>query len=104
MYFFFFEFQQGKDSSPASFEKTLSALSTKITTSQARLDRLHTNSRRVKVLWTLYLGFAYLVYAIVLLLVVGYRNLGPYEWTGMAGGPILYVFGFQTCIAKLTVD
>lgn len=40
-------------------------------------------------LWTLYLGFAYLVYAIVLLLVVGYKNLGAYEWTGVAGGPIL---------------
>ncbi|TWU71344.1 hypothetical protein ED733_002508 [Metarhizium rileyi] len=79
----------GTDSSPASFEKTLSSLSAKITTAQARLDRLHTNARRVKVLWTLYLGFAYLVYAIVLLLVVGHRNLGAYEWTGMAGGPIL---------------
>ncbi|OAQ58833.1 protein lunapark [Pochonia chlamydosporia 170] len=88
---------KGDDSSPASFEKTLSALSSKITTSQAHLDRLHTNSRRVKVLWTLYLGFAYLVYAIVLLLVVGYRNLGAYEWTGMAGGPIL-IYATRTLI------
>ncbi|KFG85679.1 hypothetical protein MANI_114507 [Metarhizium anisopliae] len=79
----------GTDSSPASFEKTLSSLSSKITTSQSRLDRLHTSARRTKVLWTLYLSFAYLVYAIVLLLVVGYKNLGAYEWTGMAGGPIL---------------
>ncbi|KAG5973215.1 hypothetical protein E4U56_005207 [Claviceps arundinis] len=80
---------KGDSSSPASFEKTLSTLSTKITDAQARLDRLRAKSRRVKVLWTLYLGFAYLVYAIVLLLVVGYNNLGIYEWAGMAGGPLL---------------
>ncbi|KAG6320388.1 hypothetical protein E4U44_006266 [Claviceps purpurea] len=80
---------KGDSSSPASFEKTLSTLSTKITDAQARLDRLRAKSRRVKVLWTLYLGFAYLVYAIVLLLVVGYKDLGIYEWTGMAGGPLL---------------
>ncbi|KAG5922147.1 hypothetical protein E4U42_005577 [Claviceps africana] len=76
-------------SSPASFEKTLSTLSAKITDAQARLDRLRTSSRRAKVLWTLYLGFAYLVYAIVLLLVVGYKSLGVYEWAGMIGGPLL---------------
>ncbi|KAG5982466.1 hypothetical protein E4U55_001869 [Claviceps digitariae] len=80
---------KGDSSSPASFEKTLSTLSTKITDAQARLDRLRTSSRRVKVLWTLYLGFAYLVYAIVLLLVVGYKSLGVYEWAGMVGGPLL---------------
>ncbi|KAG8413835.1 hypothetical protein J3458_012325 [Metarhizium acridum] len=80
---------KGTDSSPESFEKTLSSLSSKITTSQTRLDRLHTSARRTKVLWTLYLSFAYLVYAIVLLLVVGHKNLGAYEWTGMAGGPML---------------
>ncbi|GAB0134674.1 hypothetical protein EsDP_00003035 [Epichloe bromicola] len=80
---------KGDTSSPASFEKTLSTLSTRITDTKARLDRLRTNSRRTKVLWTLYLGFAYLVYAIVLLLVVGYKNLSVYEWAGMAGGPML---------------
>lgn len=71
------------------FEKTLSTLSKKITDTQAQLDRLRSNSRRLKVLWTLYLTFAYLVYAIVLILVVGWRELGPLEWTGMAGGPVL---------------
>lgn len=40
-------------------------------------------------LWTLYLSFAYLVYAIVLFLVVGLKNLGPIEWTGVSGGPVL---------------
>lgn len=42
----------------------------------------------MRVLWTLYLSFAYLVYAIVLFLVVGFKNLGRIEWTGVAGGPV----------------
>ncbi|KXJ90471.1 hypothetical protein Micbo1qcDRAFT_164047 [Microdochium bolleyi] len=79
---------KGEDSSPASFEKALSALSTKITESQAQLDAVRSNSRRVRVLYTLYLSFAYLVYAIVLMFVVGWQNLGALEWTGMAGGPV----------------
>ncbi|KAK4133494.1 hypothetical protein BT67DRAFT_52275 [Trichocladium antarcticum] len=77
------------ESSPASFEKALSALSGKITATQNQLDQNRTKSRRIKVLCTLYIGFAYLVYGIVLMLVVGWRNMGPMEWTGMAGGPIL---------------
>jgi hypothetical protein len=35
------------------------------------------------------LSFAYLVYAIVLILVVGWSNLGRWEWSGLAGGPVL---------------
>ncbi|KUI69689.1 Protein lunapark [Cytospora mali] len=77
------------DSSPASFEKALSVLSTKITNTQARLEQNRASSRRVRVLSTLYLSFAYLVYAIVALLVVGWKNMGAYEWSGMAGGPVL---------------
>ncbi|KAK8074072.1 hypothetical protein PG994_004971 [Apiospora phragmitis] len=80
---------KGEDSSPASFEKTLSTLSAKITATQLQLDKVRTRSRRIKVLWTLYLSFAYLVYAIVLILVVGYQNLGGWEWVGMTGGPVL---------------
>jgi hypothetical protein len=80
---------QKEDSSPASFEKALSALAAKIKTTQTQLDQTRAKSRRVKVLCTLYLGFAYLVYGIVLVLVVGWRSMGPLEWTGMAGGPVL---------------
>ena len=40
-------------------------------------------------LWTLYLSFTYLVYAIVVILVVGSGDMGPYEWTTVAGGPVL---------------
>ncbi|KAF4119454.1 putative integral membrane metal-binding protein (DUF2296) [Geosmithia morbida] len=80
---------RGDDSSPSSFERTLSTVSAKITDTQSRLDKTRSNSRRVRVLWTLYLGFAYLVYAIVLLLVVGFNNMGVYEWSGVSGGPVL---------------
>ncbi|KAI1453226.1 hypothetical protein F4805DRAFT_382817 [Annulohypoxylon moriforme] len=80
---------KGHDSSPSSFEKTLSTLSDKITKTTTKLDKARSNSRRIKILWTLYLTFAYLVYAIVLTLVVGWQNLGPWEFTGMAGGPVL---------------
>ncbi|GAP86678.1 hypothetical protein SAMD00023353_2000510 [Rosellinia necatrix] len=80
---------KGDNLSPAEFEKTLSTLSTKIANTQAQLEKVRHNSRRIKLLWTLYLAFAYLVYAIVLTLVVGWQNLGPWEWTGMAGGPVL---------------
>ncbi|KAF6834536.1 Protein lunapark [Colletotrichum musicola] len=80
---------RGEDSSPASFEKTLSALSTKITDTQARLDGARATSRRIRVLWSLYLAFAYLVYSIVIFLVVGMNNMGMWEWTGVAGGPVV---------------
>lgn len=103
---------RGDDSSPASFEKTLSTLSTKIAETQSRLDRTRTNSRRTQVLWTLYLSFAYLVYTIVLIFVVGHKNFGSYEWTGLAGGPILiyttrtaliavYTFRIETLVSRL---
>ncbi|KAK4443699.1 hypothetical protein QBC34DRAFT_452376 [Podospora aff. communis PSN243] len=78
-----------EDSSPASFERTLSTLTAKITTTQTQLDKVRTSSRRFKVLTTLYLGFAYLVYAIVLILVVGWKHMGALEWTGLAGGPVV---------------
>ncbi|RYC53671.1 hypothetical protein CHU98_g12539 [Xylaria longipes] len=80
---------KGDDLSPAEFEKTLSTLSTKITNTQAQLEKVRNSARRIKLLWTLYLAFGYLVYAIVLTLVVGWQNLGAWEWTGMAGGPVL---------------
>ncbi|KAJ4253280.1 hypothetical protein NW762_010435 [Fusarium torreyae] len=89
---------RGESSSTASFEKTLSTLSAKITDTQASLDKVRANSRRVRVLWTLYLSFAYLVYAIVLLLVVGYNNLGAFEWGGLLGGPVL-IYVTRTTLA-----
>ncbi|KAK7428083.1 hypothetical protein QQZ08_005322 [Neonectria magnoliae] len=89
---------KGDSSSTASFEKTLSTLSTKISDSQASLDRVRASSRRARVLSTIYLSFAYLVYTIVLLLVVGYKNLGRFEWAGLAGGPLL-IYATRTTLA-----
>ncbi|KAF5021081.1 hypothetical protein F66182_6870 [Fusarium sp. NRRL 66182] len=86
------------DSSTASFEKTLSTLSTKITDTQASLDKVRASSRRARVIWTLYLSFAYLVYAIVLFLVVGYNNLGAFEGGGLVGGPVL-IYVTRTTLA-----
>ncbi|KAM0545941.1 hypothetical protein HYE67_001080 [Fusarium culmorum] len=102
----------GESSDTASFEKTLSTLSNKINDAQASLDNFRASSRRARVIWTLYLSFAYLVYAIVLLLVVGYDNLGAFEWGGLTGGPLLiyvtrttlatyYSFRIETLSARL---
>ncbi|TVY84082.1 Endoplasmic reticulum junction formation protein lunapark [Lachnellula suecica] len=79
---------KGEDNSPASFEKTLSALAQKITKSQAHLDALRQSGRRYKALWTLYATFAYLLCAIILFLVVGWQNWTYLEYTGVAGTPV----------------
>ena len=81
---------EGDDNSPASFEKILSNLSTKISKTGSRLDHLRQRSRRLKVLWTLYAGFAYLLCTIILILVVGWRKWGPTEYAAVAGGPVMY--------------
>ncbi|KAI4259783.1 MAG: hypothetical protein LQ352_000589 [Teloschistes flavicans] len=80
---------RGDDSSPASFEKALSALSTRITKTNAKLDALRQSSRRYSALWTLYTSFAYLLCATILILVVGWREWGVVEYFGLAGGPIV---------------
>lgn len=94
------------DNSPATFEKTLSVLSAKINAIQSKLDRTRSSHRRLKFLGTLYLSFAYLVYAIVALLVVGWKNMGAYEWSGMAGGPVLIylVRTISTTIYELRIE
>lgn len=81
---------QGDSNSPASFEKILSNLSTKISNTSSKLDGLRQRSRRLKVLWTLYAVFAYLLCTIILILVVGWRKWGPIEYTAVAGGPVMY--------------
>jgi hypothetical protein len=54
----------------------------------------------MRVLWTLYLSFAYLVYAIVLFMVVGFKNMGSLEWTGMAGAPVL-IYAIRTGVTAI---
>jgi hypothetical protein len=81
---------KGEDNSPASFEKALSALSTKITQTSSRLDLHRQHARRFKALWTLYTTFAYLLYSIILALVLGWQNWGVTEYAAIVGGPVLY--------------
>ncbi|KAF2191400.1 hypothetical protein K469DRAFT_736143 [Zopfia rhizophila CBS 207.26] len=73
----------------ASFEKTLSTLTIKISKATAKNDTLRQKSRRVRVMWTLYAGFAYILAALILILVIGWRNWGPTEISAIAGGPVL---------------
>ncbi|PGH31897.1 hypothetical protein GX50_05332 [[Emmonsia] crescens] len=80
---------KGSVTSPAEFEKTLSTLSAKITRATARLDRHRQRSRRYRVLWTLYTSFAYLLYSIIVILVLGWHNWGPCEYSTVAGGPVV---------------
>ncbi|KAJ5833939.1 hypothetical protein N7474_002250 [Penicillium riverlandense] len=80
---------QGEDNSPASFEKTLSTLSTKIAQATARLDQQRQTTRRFKALWTLYSTLAYLFYSIVLALVLGWESWGVKEYAAIGGGPVL---------------
>lgn len=83
---------KGPDNSPASFEKTLSALAEKITQTATRLDRYRQRSRRFKALWTLYTTFGYLLYSLILALALGWRNWGVVEYGAVVGGPfVIYV-------------
>jgi len=84
---------QGEGSDAASFEKALSALAAKIQKSQDRDAALRKNARRFKVALTLYGGFAYILTALILVLVTGWQNWGAVEYTVIAGGPVLLYLG-----------
>ncbi|CAG8180292.1 unnamed protein product [Penicillium salamii] len=90
---------KGDDNSAASFEKTLSTLSTKITQTTTRLDQQRQSSRRVKALWTLYSTFAYLFYTITITLVFGWDNWGMKEYAAIAGGPVV-IYGIRKLSSK----
>ncbi|KAL8891183.1 MAG: hypothetical protein Q9205_000608 [Flavoplaca limonia] len=77
------------DSSPASFEKVLSTLSTRINKTNTKLESLRQTSRRFSALWTLYTSFAYLLCSLILILVVGWREWGVAEYAGLVGGPVV---------------
>lgn len=80
---------QGDDTSPASFERILSNLSSRITKKSRDLDRLRQRSRRYGLLWIVYTTFLYLLYSTILLLVVGWRNWGLAEYSAVLGGPVV---------------
>ncbi|KAK2735820.1 hypothetical protein FQN57_001097 [Myotisia sp. PD_48] len=80
---------RGSDNSPASFEKTLSALSVKIARTNSRLAQHVQRSRRFKALWTLYTTFAYILYILIATLVLGRDRWGQVEYTVLSGSPVL---------------
>ncbi|KAJ5985566.1 hypothetical protein N7522_012762 [Penicillium canescens] len=90
---------KGDDNSAASFEKTLSSLSTKIAQATTRLDQQRQSSRRFKALWTLYSTFAYLFYTIVLALILGWESWGVKEYAAIGGGPVL-IYAVRTISSK----
>ncbi|KAF2731776.1 hypothetical protein EJ04DRAFT_514340 [Polyplosphaeria fusca] len=83
----FWPFKSSEDA--ASFEKALSHLSAKISQTAAKNDGLRQRSRRVRVMWTLYAGFAYILAALLLVFVTGWRSWGPIELSVVAGGPVI---------------
>jgi hypothetical protein len=75
--------------SAESFEKTLSAISTKIAKATVHNDKLRQRSRKLKVGWTLYGGFSYILAVLIFTLVTGWRNWGAMEYTIVSGGPVV---------------
>lgn len=88
---------KGDDKSAASFEKILSKLASQISKASAQNERLRQNQRRLKALWTLYSGFAYILVAAILTLVTGYQRWGAVEYSAVTGGPML-IYGFRTLL------
>ena len=82
---------KGDNDSAESFEKKLSVLATKISKTSGTNDLLRTRARKVKVGWTIYGGFTYILAALIFLLVTGWQNWGAVEYTVVAGGPLVYV-------------
>lgn len=88
---------KGDDSSAASFERTLSQLSTKINKASAQNDGLRQHQRRFKVLWTLYTSFAWILVVLILTLVTGWERWGAVEYSAVAGSPVV-IYGVRTAL------
>lgn len=65
-------------------------MSSKINSTSAKNDALRQHQRRYKALWTIYTSFAYLLAALILTLVTGYKNWNAAEYTGIASAPLMY--------------
>ncbi|KAF7508797.1 hypothetical protein GJ744_008674 [Endocarpon pusillum] len=87
-----------EDSSPASFERALSRLSTQITSSSVSLDKTRTRAHRAKAFWTLWSTLVYLVYTALIVLVLGPQQWGLPHYAGLAGTPIV-VYGVRRILA-----
>ena len=90
---------QGNDTSPASFEKSLSAISKKVGLANASLEASRQQSRRLKALWTLYTSIAYLLYFMIVALVIGIKNGGIAELGALIGSPLV-IYGVREAIAR----
>jgi len=75
----------------------LSQLTSRINKVSASDARLRQHQRRIRVLWTLYTCFAYVIAALILTLVTGFRNWDALEYSGMAGGPVV-IYGVRLAI------
>ena len=84
-------FGRADASSAASFEKTLSHLSTKINRYSSQTESFRARQRRFRTLWTLYSAFAYILISAILTLVTGVYRWGAVEYTAVAGGPVAIV-------------
>jgi len=84
-------FGRADTSSAASFEKTLSHLSTKINRYSTQTEGFRSRQRRFRTLWTLYSAFAYILISAILTLVTGVYRWGAVEYTAVAGGPVTIV-------------
>lgn len=87
----FWPFGRSDSSSAASFEKTLSQLSSKINRYSTQTESFRSKQRRFKALWTLYSAFAYILITAILVLVTGWPQWGAGEYTAVAGGPVAIV-------------
>ncbi|PWW72981.1 hypothetical protein C7212DRAFT_359703 [Tuber magnatum] len=84
----FWPFSRGDDNSPDSFERILSKLAGQIQTQTSKLAGLRQRSRRYKALFTIYTVTGYILYVVVIVLVVGWKEVRPVELSGVTGGPV----------------
>ncbi|KAF2167279.1 hypothetical protein M409DRAFT_54454 [Zasmidium cellare ATCC 36951] len=92
----FWPFRGGEDNAE-SFEKALSKLSTQINKTSAQNERFRQQQRRYKALWTLYTSFIYILVAAILTLVTGWDRWSYFEYTAVAGGPVI-IYGVRTAL------
>lgn len=93
----FWPFRRGGEENAESFEKALSKLSTQINKTSAQNDRFRQQQRRYKALWTLYTSFLYILVAAILTLVTGWERWSYFEYTAVAGGPVI-IYGVRTAL------
>lgn len=83
--------------SEQSFEAILSELSSSIQSREVRVQEVRLRARRWKALFTLYSGFAYVFYLIIMVFAIGWREWNPRRVTGLALGPTL-IYGVRYCL------